>query len=162
MVMDEVHRIRAGDWSFTEVPVEHVPASLNAEFHALTRGGEVKLSLLRPADLPTFRRGKPAAVLAATGFAVSGRLVFAAREPGTYAVIVEVREGPRREPDEVRLSISIETGRTSTTLPAHRKAIVILSSLAVFAGMLLIAGRKLAPILRNPPGPPESGLGGDQ
>ncbi len=153
LVMDEIHRIRAGDWSFTEVSVDRPGASIQAEFHALTKGSQVRLNLIRPADLPTFRQGKAARVLAATGFAVSGRLAYATGEPGTYAVIVEAHEGPRREPDEVRLAISIEAGRPSTPLPAHRKAIVILSSLAVFAGMLLIAGRKLGPILRSPPDP---------
>lgn len=150
--MDDIHRIRAGDWSFTEVSVDRAPASIQAEFRALTKGGQVKVTLIRPSDLPGFRQGKAASVLAATGFAVSGRLAYAAREAGTYAVIVEAREGARREPDEVRLSISIEAGRPSTGLPPYRKAIVILSSLAAFAGMLVIAGRKLAPILRRPPG----------
>lgn len=152
--MDETHRLRPGDWSFTDLKVEQPATLVQAEYQVATPGTRVRVLLIRPPELERFRRERRAAVLAATGIARAGKLAYLAREPGDYLLLVESADSDRHPAAVVRLRIELEPNRTARELPPGRKAAVVSASLALFAALAFAACRVLRVLARVRPWQP--------
>lgn len=154
VLMDEAHRLRPGDWSFTDLKVEQPATLVRAEYQVATPGTRVRVLLIRPPELERFRRERRAAVLAATGIARAGKLAYLAREPGDYLLLVESADSDRHPAAVVRLRIELEPNRTARELPPGRKAAVVSASLALFAALAFAACRVLRVLARVRPWQP--------
>jgi len=154
VLMDETHRLRPGDWSFTDLKVEQPATLVQAEFQVAAAGPRVRLLLLRPPELERYRRERRAGMLAATGAARAGKLAYLAREPGDYLLVVESADSDRHPAAEVRLRIELEPNRTARALPPGRKAAVVSVSLAVFAALAFAVRRALRVLARARPWQP--------
>ncbi len=154
VLMDETHRLRPGDWSFTDLKVDQAATLVQADFQVGAAGARVRLLLLRPPELERYRRERRASVLAATGVARAGKLAYLAREPGDYLLVVESPDSDRHPAADVRLRIELEPNRTARELPPGRKAAVVGLSLALFAACAFAAWRALRVLARARPWQP--------
>lgn len=151
VLMDETHRLRPGDWSFTDLKVEQAATLIRAEFRVTTAGARVRVLLIRPPELDRYRRERRAEVLAGTAAAGSGQLAFLAPEPGEYLLLVESADSDRHPAADVRLRIELEPNRTARELTPRRRTAVVGVSLGVFLALTLAVFRLLPALTRSRP-----------
>jgi hypothetical protein len=145
-LVDEVYRIPANDWRWVPVSLRQKPALISARYQANGDGTEVRLKLVRRADL---ERGRDARYLAATGFGRTGHLLYQVMAPDDYVVLVE---NDAEAPAEVLLRISLDfthAGPRVTRLSPQRQFTVIAISFAVFFGIVTWSARKLLKAVRK-------------
>src|SRR5262249_54516522 len=106
-----------------------------------------------------FRSRRDVHELGSTQFATVGKLRVYVPTPGEYILVVD-NPGSTSQPVVVRLqgTLRYDTAtRPARVLPPERRAVVILSSLAVFFGIAWFGGRRLwgATFGRRTPEPPQ-------
>jgi hypothetical protein len=149
-LVNEVYRIPAGEWRYVELGLNQKPAYVTARFEALEGSRQVRLALLRTADLERLRNGQPHGVMAVTESAGSGRLEYPVEQPGDYAILVDNSTG---QGATIRLNVSLDFSGTHgagiTRLSPRRQLTVILVSFAVFFGIVGWSTRRLLRAIRR-------------
>jgi hypothetical protein len=145
-LVDEVLHIPAADWRYVELGLKQQAAFVAADFEVQSGSQPVKLELMRREDLDRLRAGRPNGVIAATGLAASGQLLYHVRVPGDYVVVIDNRNGDGREAVarlRVALDFGARPGPQVTRLSPQRQFTVILISFAVFFGIVTYSARRL-------------------
>ncbi|MBI1788313.1 MAG: hypothetical protein HYR60_12290 [Acidobacteria bacterium] len=146
-VIDGSYQIPRGDWNYVELRVVRPATLAHCQFEVDGGKTEVRVTLLKAADLEAMRAGRDHPVLAVTAYAPAGKLRQAIQAPGEYAVAIENRK-QTREAAQVKLTVWLESERVARELPPGRRAAVIAASLAVFVALVAYAWRKLAGSVR--------------
>jgi len=148
-LVDEVYRIPAREWRWVPVSLRQQPALITAVYRAQDGPTQIRLRLIRRADLDKFREGLPPGVIAATAFGANGSLAHPIAVPGDYVILVE-NEGDT--PARVRLRIALDFSRAGprvTRLTPQRQFTVIAISFAVFFGIVTWSARRLLRAVRK-------------
>jgi hypothetical protein len=149
-LVNESYEIPAGEWRYVDVPVQHKPALISAEYRSERRHQDIRLALMRRDDLERLRADRPHGWLAATESGRSGRLHYLVHDPGGYAVIVDNRSGERSANVRLRVWLDFaDAGPPVTQLSPRRQLTVIAVSFAVFFGIVTWSARRLLHSLRK-------------
>lgn len=144
VLIDETVEVPRAAGRVFDLELRQRPVLVHCRFSVESGGSGVRLALLRRADSERLRAGKSHHVLAATAYRRSDDLRYPASE-GDYSLIVDNGlEG--RGSARVRLLVELvfaDAQSTPVSLPAGRKAVVIVASILFFAGVVWYAGRKL-------------------
>jgi hypothetical protein len=146
LMVDEVYPIPAGEWHFVPIDLKQQPATVTASFDAPADADRIRMALVSRADLEHLWRGLPQGALEIAGPGRSGRLRHSVRFPGEYAIVLDNQRGEGKTPMvrlRVWLDFGLPIGPSVTTLSPGRRLAVIAISLAVFFGIVLVAGRRL-------------------
>jgi hypothetical protein len=149
-LFDEVYTIPAGEWRYVPVTLNQPPVLLSARFEVRSGSSDIRLALLRSADLRRLRRDEPHGLLSVTGTGSNGILQYPIQEPGDYALVVDNRASPglSPQPATVHLAVSLDFRRTGPVVGAlsgeRRLAVIAIS----FVGFFLIAGFSARRLLR--------------
>jgi len=145
-LVDEVYRIPASDWRWVPVSLRQQPALISARYQSHGESTEVRLKLIRRADL---EKGRDARALSGTNFGSGGHLLYQVITPDDYVIVVE-NDG--QAPAEVLLRIDLNFSRAGprvTKLSPRRQLTVIGISFAVFFGIVTWTARKLLRAVRR-------------
>jgi len=145
-LVNEVMSVPAGEWRSIALGLKQRPAMVAADFEVESGPAQVRLVLMRRGDLERLRGEAPAAMMAATAPASSGRLRYRVRVPGDYVLVIENR-GADARPAEARLRVALDfqmqSGPEVTRLSPGRQFAVIVISFAVFFGIVSYSARRL-------------------
>jgi hypothetical protein len=143
-LVSELYQIPANEWRYVEVSLKQQPALVSARYRAQEGSREIRLALLRKADLERLRSERPFGVLASTQAGAAGRLQFHVPEPGQYALVVD-NAGDR--PAAVHLDVWLDFAGphdpTVTQLSPSRQLTIVLLSFAAFFGIVTWSARRL-------------------
>jgi hypothetical protein len=145
-LVDEVYRIPARDWRWVPVSLRQKPALISARYQVHGDSTEVRLKLIRRADL---EKGQDARALSATNFKPGGHLLYQVMTPDDYVIVVE---NHGETPAEVLLRIGLDFSRAGprvTRLSPLRQFTVIAISFAVFFGIVTWSARRLLRAVRR-------------
>jgi len=144
-LVDEVFEIPAHEWRYVELGLRQRPAGVDADYEVRTGPPQVRLALVRRAEMERLRRDQAHGVMAVTRPGPSGEIHYAIGHPDEYAIVVDNREGG--EPAGVHLRIWLDfAGRARpevTMLPPQRRLMVVLISLAVFFAIVAWSATRL-------------------
>lgn len=143
-LIDETFEIPASDWRYVPRPVTREPALVDCVFESNRADAQVRVVLLRGADLDQWRRGRDHEELATTPVGPRGILRLPAHDPDTYVAI----ENRGSRPARVRLRVYLEQPNVRY-LSRGRQVTVVLISLAVFFGIVSFSARKLLRAIRG-------------
>jgi hypothetical protein len=143
------------DYRWVPVTVRRTPTSIECSFEVV--GGiagaspTVRAELLSERDFVLFSRHRDYETLAETAIDGKGAFRYMIETPGRYRVMItNVRGAP---PVAVSLVVRTEVDPPPATISIgvtpRRRLVVILASLAVFAGTVLWSGRRLLRAYRN-------------
>jgi hypothetical protein len=144
-LVDEVFTIPPSEWRYVEVQLKQTPVTVHCTFQVEAKGKQVRVALLRQADLERLRADQAHGFLAASALAPAGRLSHRLETPGEYAVVVDNRA--LQSAEQVHLRVSLDFAEAPVlgvrTLSPERRLTVILISFAVFFGIVAWSGKKL-------------------
>jgi len=146
LVVDEVIHVPASRMRLVHLSLQQRPAVVECAFEVEGEKRDVRVALMGREDGEAFRRGRAHKVLRATPYQESGRFRHPVDTPGEYFVAVDNRlEGRGEARVRLRVSLLFHEGLAGLpeTLPARRKAAVIIVSLVLFFAVALWSGRKL-------------------
>jgi hypothetical protein len=147
-IVDEVYQIPAEQWKYIELPPTEKPAILHAWYSVESGPPEVRLALMRRADLERLRQGLNHSVIETTPLAATGALqpsiLPSIQGAGDLVVVVDNRgEAPSHVRLRVYLDYAIRRGPEVTRLSRERQLTVILLSFATFFGIVTWSARRL-------------------
>ena len=133
------YQIAPADWQWVPVNVLQRPAMFSATYQVHAGSQDVRLLLMRRADLDDMPHGS----LAETPEARAGGMSHYLRDLDQYGLVVENTN--RRLPATVHLSIWLDFAQRNSvqTLSPARQLTVIVISFVVFFGIVTWSARKL-------------------
>ena len=144
-LVDEVVAIPPRDWRYVEVLLKQTPVVVNCSFEVRSPGAGVRVELVTRAEFERLRAGRSHSVVTETAVAASGALHHVVRMPGEYELVADNRANS--VPATVHLRASLDfSGRRDVGvryLSPERRLTVILTSFAVFFGIVTWSARKL-------------------
>jgi len=145
-LVDEVYPIPADEWRYVPLELKQRPAQVEATYEVTGGAGQVRVALMRGADLDRLRQGLPHGVMALTEPGRTGALQCRVRPPGEYMLVVDNEMG-RGKPASVHLRIWLDFSAGgapgAAQLPSGRRRLVVVLSLAGFLAIVTWSGRKL-------------------
>ena len=150
-LVDEVYQIPANEWRYVELGLKQRPAFVDAHYEVRSGPPEVRLALVRGAELERMRREQPHGVLAVTRPGQSGSLEYGVQRPDDYAIVVDNRDGERAAAVHLRIWLDFARRRNPEvgTLPPERQFVVILVSFAVFFAVVTWSAQRLLRFVRR-------------
>jgi hypothetical protein len=143
-LVDEVYRIPSGEWRYVELGLNQKPALVSSSYEVKSGSRQVRLALLRRADLERLREGLPHGVIEETPSGRLGALTPRVRGPGDFVMVVDNRgESPSSVHLRISLDFGVRPGPEVTRLSPRRQLAVILISFAVFFGIVTWSARRL-------------------
>jgi hypothetical protein len=149
-LVDEVYQVPAGEWKYIELDQKQVPVTVLCRYSVQSGSPDLRLALMRRAEIEKLREDHPHGVLSFTPPGAMGRMNHTLSEPGEYAVVLDNRNA--RRPAQVRLAVSLAFGArgpTVTYVPRERQLTVIVLSFAMFFGIVIWSGRRLMRAVRR-------------
>jgi hypothetical protein len=142
-VVDEVHRIPAGDWKFREIHLQK-SARISAGYQVLEGPGRVRLALMLREDLERMREDLPGSI-AVTGAGRSGYFVDSVSRRGEYVVVLDNQSGRQAATVHLRIWLDFAPGRgaEARVLSPRRQLTVVALSFAVFFGIVTFSAHRL-------------------
>jgi hypothetical protein len=149
-LINEVVQVPAGDWRFVQVSLNQRPAFVSADYQ-VEGGPEVRLALLPREDLEGLRKDLPDSVLAVTAPAMAGRLRYPVSLRGSYAILIDNRDGSSAAMVRTRafLDFGARPGPNVTRLSPRRQLTVVAVSFAVFFAIVTYSARRLLQGIRR-------------
>jgi hypothetical protein len=139
-LVDEPFDIPAHEWRYdSELGLHQRAATVIADYQVKS-GGPVRLLLMTHEDEERMSDGKPHGTMLSVGPGASGRLHYAVRQPGDYALVVDNRENSL--PARVHLRVWLDFPPVTGISP-QRQLTVILLSFAFFFGVITWSARRL-------------------
>lgn len=150
-LVDEVFQIPANEWRYVELGLRQRPAFVDADYEVRSGPPEVRLALVREAELERMRRDRAHGVIAATRPGSSGNIRYAVRRPDEYAIVVDNRDSGEAAGVHLRIWLDFggRGGPEVTTLPPRRQLVVILVSFAVFFAIVTWSANRLLGVIRR-------------
>jgi hypothetical protein len=152
-LVDETIEVPAQSWQAIDIELRQRPALIECRYLVEGDGPDVRLALMRPADVERFRDGIRHHVLAATEYGVTGALRFGPGPTGEYNVVVDNRlDG--RVPARVHLTVSLVFPRprhVARELSPQRRLWIILLSAVYVAALAFFVVRKWDAFRRGKP-----------
>jgi hypothetical protein len=137
-------RLDPGEFRWLPIPVARELVRIDCRYEVLKGAGTVHAELVPQSELKSFVRHRTYAPIAATGTAMDGSFTRIVQGGGDYALIIVNQE--RAPAALVFMAVQTSDPARAQTLPAGRKIIVVLTSLAIFfvsagwSGQRLIRG----------------------
>jgi len=151
-VVDQVYRIPADEWRYVELPDLRARTALVwSTFQVESeRGADVRLMLMRPADLERLRAGLPHGSLAISPEGRGGALVDYVAQTGDYVLVVR-NSSPWPAAVHLRIWLDFSPHRrmAPTEVSDARRLAVILISLGTFCGIAGYAAWRMAKDIRR-------------
>ena len=149
---DEVYEIPANQCWHVEVNLRQKPAEVSASFQVESGPRQVRVALMTRDNLDRLYNDMPHGVLAVSGPAKSGSLVYRISRAGDYGLVVDNRvDGSRSAAVHLRITLDFaahpETGLTQ--ISPQRQLSVIAMSCAFFIGVAAYSARKLWRAIRR-------------
>lgn len=143
-LVDEAFEIPANDWRYVPHPVTPQPALVDCLFQSDRPDAQVRVVLLRRADLDHWRLGRDHEEVATTPVGPRGMLRLSVHDPDTYVAI----ENRGSRPARVRLRVFLEQPHVRY-LSRGRQVTVVLISLGVFFAIVSFSAHKLLKAMRR-------------
>ena len=149
-LINEVVQVPAGDWRFVQVSLKQRAAFVSADYR-VESGPDVRLALLPREDLEGLRKDLPDSVLAVTAPATAGRLRYPVSLRGSYAILIDNREGSSAALVRTRafLDFGARPAPDVIRLSPRRQLTVIAISFAVFFAIVSYSARRLLQGIRR-------------
>jgi hypothetical protein len=143
-IVEQSTEVPPADWKARRFSMRK-PGVVEVTYRVTKGGAGVRLALIARRDEARVELRREHTEFAATGFAREGTLHARLDEPGEYSVLVDNRlETQRAATVSFKGLISYDAPRPQVrTLSTGRKIAVIGSSLTLFFGICLFAGRRL-------------------
>jgi len=143
-MVDEVHRIPAGDWKYVDVALHETPARISVSYEVLSGSGRVRAVLMLRQDLEQMNSDLAGSIIA-TPEGRRGYFTDPIRRRGDYVVVLDNQDG--RVPARVRLHVGLDfsagPGSDAGRLTPQRQRIVVALSCAAFLGIVGFSARRL-------------------
>lgn len=152
-LMDEAVELPRGEWRTLPIVLHQQPGTLDCQYRVIRGRPDVRLALLPKEDADALRQGLPHAEMASTPPGAHGELRIPIRALGEYELVVDNREG---EGDtELHLTVSLIFGDRAALevryASPHRRIVVAVASLSLFAAVAAYAGVKLRRAMETRP-----------
>ena len=151
-LVNQEYTIPADEWRYVDLGIGQRPALVEAEYEVRAGSDQIRLAVMRRADLEHLREGLAHGVVEATEPGRSGKLECQVLPPGDYVVVIDNRMGDGRAA-VVRLRIRFAFPPSAIAIPERispqRRLTVILVSFAAFFAIVTWSGRRLLPPVRR-------------
>ena len=142
LVLDDIVEVPPAEWRYIDITAKEPMAVVNCEFQVVSENSPVRAVWIPRASLESFKSGRRRNVLAATPFAMDGKLRHVAPDTGDYALVLE-NQLKSRTPVKVKVRIWLESAVSPKELSPQRRLVVILISVVAFFAMVSFSAFKL-------------------